>query len=116
MSGWPHGVRGACQLASLYFAAVVSAGIARSAEGFIVAPPRPPRPPLCPRADGGGAAFAPAPCAFCAASEISEAATMAPLATHPVMIRFIRDLPPGPVPPKRNQRGATAEEYLNGLR
>ena len=47
-SGWPQAVRGAFQFGSLALAAVVSAGIARSAEGALVGaakPPPPSRPP-----------------------------------------------------------------------
>jgi hypothetical protein len=41
-SGWPHEVRGAFQFGSLTLAAVVSAGIARNADGFLEGPaPRP---------------------------------------------------------------------------
>src|SRR5215510_13730032 len=73
-SGCPHAVRGAFQLGSLAFAAVISAGIARNADGFIVGPkPRPPPSPLPPARPPAGAAAAAAGAAgarSCAATEI----------------------------------------------
>src|SRR5262245_41953134 len=94
-SGWPHGVRGACQFGSLAFAAVVSAGTERIADGVRPRPPpRPPPPPPPPRAPRPPP---PCPCTagpaagaglFCAARGIIVA-TRAALATHVVMNRFI---------------------------
>ena len=60
-SGWPHDRRGAFQFGSFTLAAVVSAGIARNAEGALVgadeaaAPPRPPAPPRGAPAAAAGA-------------------------------------------------------------
>src|SRR5688572_7559910 len=99
-SGWPQAVRGTFQFGSLTFAAVVSAGIARSADGARSgAPPRPPPPPARPPPclPGACAAGAPgaagAPAGACAASVAIPTAVMtAARADAVVTNRFIRFL------------------------
>src|SRR5687768_6023071 len=86
-SGWPHDVRGAAHLGSLTFAAVVSAGIARSADGVRSgAPPRPPPPPAPPPprppcgACAAGALAAPCPATGAGPWADSETMARAPTA------------------------------------
>src|SRR5688572_23209594 len=101
-SGWPQAVRGTFQFGSLTFAAVVSAGMARSADGARSgAPPRPPPPPARPPPclPGACAAGAPgaagAPAGACAASVAMLTAVITAASADAVLTnRFIRFLRP----------------------